>query len=162
MRRRLYDALHVRDPHRNWTHVTRQMGMFSYTGLSVSQCEKLVNEHHVFLLSSGRINVSGIPANAIEFLADAVCAVVGKTSHYSGSVESLDSLTDNVSEMSSSSDAELADVDDEPQEGKLQQEAPLTKSVPVADHGSMMKMAPASGVEQDAGAHESCCSSVSD
>ena len=153
MRRRLYEALHVRDPHRNWTHVTRQTGMFSYTGLSASQCEKLIGEHHVYLLNSGRINVSGIPADAIEHLADAVCAVVGKASDFSGSVESLDSLTDNLSEMSSSSDAEL----DEEQE-KMEQEAPVSKAMPISSR--LHKAMPAA--VQDAGAHESCCSSVSD
>lgn len=153
MRRQLYEALIARDPHRNWSHVTRQTGMFSYTGLSPSHCEELIKEHHVYLLASGRINVSGIPANAIERLADAVCSVVGKAPVAGGSVESLDSLADGISdnEVSSTSDVELAEVDDA-DEHEDDDDSEHVVSASANRHDTHD-----SGMSQD-----SCCSSVSD
>lgn len=78
-RQQLYDALHERDPHRDWSHIVKQQGMFSYTGLKPEECQKLVQEHHIYLLDTGRINVSGITADAVERVADAIVAVCGVT-----------------------------------------------------------------------------------
>lgn len=76
-RQQLYDALKARDPHRDWSHIVKQQGMFSYTGLTPEQCDKLVKEHHFYLLSTGRINVSGITASSVERFAEAVVSVCG-------------------------------------------------------------------------------------
>jgi aspartate aminotransferase len=40
-----------------WDHITSQIGMFSYTGLSEKQCEILTNNFHVYLLKNGRISL---------------------------------------------------------------------------------------------------------
>merc|ERR1712196_568195 len=42
-----------------WNHITDQIGMFSYTGLTPPQCERLTNEFHIYLLKSGRISMAG-------------------------------------------------------------------------------------------------------
>ena len=34
--------------------------MFSYTGLSEKACEALTNDHHIYLLKSGRISLAGL------------------------------------------------------------------------------------------------------
>lgn len=41
----------------SWAHITNQIGMFSYTGLSEKQCETLINQYHVYLLKNGRISM---------------------------------------------------------------------------------------------------------
>lgn len=42
----------------NWEHITTQIGMFSYTGLTEKQCEILTNKYHIYLLSqTGRISM---------------------------------------------------------------------------------------------------------
>jgi len=92
-RRQLFEALHARDPHRDWSQVIKQAGMFSYTGLTAEQCDKLIKDHHIYLLSTGRINVSGIRADAVERVADAMIKVVGVKS--APSVVSADSTTKN-------------------------------------------------------------------
>lgn len=40
-----------------WDHITSQIGMFSFTGLTEKQCEILINKHHIYLLKSGRISM---------------------------------------------------------------------------------------------------------
>lgn len=44
----------------NWDHITNQIGMFAFLGISPQQVDKLMNEYHVYLTSNGRISVAGI------------------------------------------------------------------------------------------------------
>lgn len=55
-----------------WTHVTEQIGMFSYTGLSEAQVRFLIEKHHIYLLSSGRINMCGLNENNVAYVAKAI------------------------------------------------------------------------------------------
>jgi aspartate/tyrosine/aromatic aminotransferase len=40
-----------------WEHITDQIGMFSYTGLSEKICESLINKYHIYMLKNGRISL---------------------------------------------------------------------------------------------------------
>jgi aspartate aminotransferase len=62
-----------------WTHITSQIGMFSYTGLSPAQVEILTRRHHVYLLSSGRISMAGINQGNVVRLAAAIDDAVRST-----------------------------------------------------------------------------------
>lgn len=55
-----------------WEHITKQIGMFSYTGLTPLQVENLVNKHKVYLLKDGRINVCGLNTKNVEYVAKAI------------------------------------------------------------------------------------------
>jgi len=55
-----------------WDHVTRQIGMFSYTGLSAAQVKLLTEKYHIYLLSSGRINICGLTTHNIDYVATAI------------------------------------------------------------------------------------------
>ncbi|KAF2361928.1 Aminotransferase class I/classII [Trinorchestia longiramus] len=55
-----------------WDHITSQIGMFSYTGLSAAQVKYLVEKYHVYLLSSGRINICGLTTKNIDYVAEAI------------------------------------------------------------------------------------------
>lgn len=44
----------------NWDHITNQIGMFAFLGISPQQVEKLTNDHHIYLTKDGRISVAGI------------------------------------------------------------------------------------------------------
>lgn len=59
-----------------WNHITDQIGMFSFTGLTVPQCEKLTKDYHVYLLKSGRISLAGLNKGNVDGFASAVHAVV--------------------------------------------------------------------------------------
>ncbi|KAL4708852.1 hypothetical protein ACJJTC_018298 [Scirpophaga incertulas] len=56
----------------NWDHIVKQIGLFSYTGLTATQAEYLVSKHHVYLLRSGRINICGINPSNVHYLAAAI------------------------------------------------------------------------------------------
>jgi aspartate aminotransferase len=76
MRTLLRDALVARSTPGDWSHVTRQIGMFSYTGLNKAQATRMVEEFHVYMLDTGRINVAGLNEATVPILADAIHAVV--------------------------------------------------------------------------------------
>lgn len=53
----------------SWEHITNQIGMFAYLGITPEQVNKLVNEHHVYLTQDGRISVAGITDENVDHLA---------------------------------------------------------------------------------------------
>ena len=55
-----------------WNHITDQIGMFSYTGMTVKQCEVLINKYAIYLLKNGRISMAGITTKNVEYLANAM------------------------------------------------------------------------------------------
>ena len=59
-----------------WNHITDQIGMFSYTGLTQKQCEILINKYHVYLLKSGRISMAGINEKNVKYLANAMKSAI--------------------------------------------------------------------------------------
>lgn len=59
----------------SWDHITSQIGMFCYTGLSPEAVAKLMQNHHVYLTKDGRISVAGITPGNIEHLAASIHAV---------------------------------------------------------------------------------------
>ena len=76
MRVLLRDALVERGTPGTWGHITSQIGMFSYTGLTPPQCDRLVTEFHVYLLDSGRVNMAGLSVEKIAYAADCIDRVV--------------------------------------------------------------------------------------
>jgi len=55
-----------------WTHVTDQIGMFSFTGLTVKQSEAMVSKHHIYMTKNGRISVAGLTTKNVEYVANAI------------------------------------------------------------------------------------------
>ncbi|KAJ3237501.1 Aspartate aminotransferase, cytoplasmic [Chytriomyces hyalinus] len=43
-----------------WTHITSQIGMFSYTGLTVAQVKVIKEKFHVYMTDNGRISMAGL------------------------------------------------------------------------------------------------------
>lgn len=60
----------------DWTHITSQIGMFSYTGLSPTQSDAMVDKHHVYMLRNGRISMAGVTSKNVSYLAQAIDDVV--------------------------------------------------------------------------------------
>jgi len=56
----------------DWTHVTSQIGMFSYTGLTPKQVEKMIKTHHIYMLSNGRISMAGVNSKNVAYIAKAI------------------------------------------------------------------------------------------
>lgn len=57
---------------RDWSHVTRQIGMFCYTGLNQEQVEKLREEHAVYMTKDGRLSVVSLTPDNVESVARAI------------------------------------------------------------------------------------------
>jgi aspartate aminotransferase len=56
--------------------IEREKGMFSFLGLTPEQTLRLREEHSVYMLGSSRINVAGVNARNIDYLAGAVAKVL--------------------------------------------------------------------------------------
>jgi len=56
----------------DWNHITDQIGMFCYTGLTSEQVGRLTNEFHVYLTKDGRISIAGISSHNVKYLANAI------------------------------------------------------------------------------------------
>ena len=76
MRRQLHDVLSAKRPGRDFGYFLTQRGMFSYTGLSPEQVERLREEFGVYLIRSGRMCVAGLNSRNVERTAVALAAVV--------------------------------------------------------------------------------------
>ncbi|KAJ3329718.1 Aspartate aminotransferase, mitochondrial [Blyttiomyces sp. JEL0837] len=57
---------------KNWSHITSQIGMFCYTGLTPEQVDRLKNEFSVYLTRDGRISIAGITTGNVKYLAEAI------------------------------------------------------------------------------------------
>ena len=76
MRHSLHHLLSARRPEHNFGYLLQQRGMFSYTGLSAAQVDRLRNEFGVYLVRSGRLCISGLSTQNVERTAAAMAAVV--------------------------------------------------------------------------------------
>ncbi|MDZ7591525.1 MAG: amino acid aminotransferase [Rubrivivax sp.] len=77
MRRSLHAVLQAKRPGRDFGYFLSQRGMFSYTGLSAAQVDRLREEFGVYLVRSGRICVAGLNSGNVERTAVAMAAVLG-------------------------------------------------------------------------------------
>ncbi|KAI1332351.1 PLP-dependent transferase [Xylariaceae sp. FL0255] len=59
-----------------WNHITDQIGMFSFTGLSEAQVLKIREDAHVYMTKNGRISMAGLNTKNIDYFAKAVDKVV--------------------------------------------------------------------------------------
>jgi aspartate aminotransferase len=68
----LYDELVSRNPDKDWSFVTRQIGMFSFTGLSEAQVANMTEKHAVYMTKDGRISLAGLSQEKCAYLANAI------------------------------------------------------------------------------------------
>ncbi|HEG2083649.1 TPA: aromatic amino acid transaminase [Enterobacter kobei] len=76
MRQELVNVLKEAVPGHNFDYLIRQRGMFSYTGLSAAQVDRLRDEFGVYLIASGRMCVAGLNASNVHRVAQAFAAVM--------------------------------------------------------------------------------------
>jgi aromatic-amino-acid transaminase len=75
MRHLLVDKLHAAGVTRDLSFITRQQGMFSYSGLSQAQMQRLRNEFGIYGVDSGRICVAALNGRNIDAVAQAIARV---------------------------------------------------------------------------------------
>ena len=75
MRALLVDKLHAAGVQQDLSYITRQKGMFSYSGLSKAQMQRLRSEFGIYGVDSGRICVAALNQGNIDAVAKAIAAV---------------------------------------------------------------------------------------
>ncbi len=73
MRQELVKVLSTEMPERNFDYLLNQRGMFSYTGLSAAQVDRLREEFGVYLIASGRMCVAGLKYGKCTTCSKGVC-----------------------------------------------------------------------------------------
>ncbi|KAJ9082934.1 aspartate transaminase aat1 [Entomophthora muscae] len=72
MRTQLKKNLQDLGSSKQWDHITNQIGMFCFSGLTPEQVEKLRSDHHIYLTKDGRISMAGISSHNVKYLAESI------------------------------------------------------------------------------------------
>ena len=72
MRTKLVEVLKDVGSTHDWSHVTEQIGMFAYTGMSSDMCDELTSKYSIFLTLDGRISLAGLNDSNIEYVSKAI------------------------------------------------------------------------------------------
>ncbi|KAF2830228.1 aspartate aminotransferase, partial [Ophiobolus disseminans] len=73
LRKVLHNALvEKRKTPGNWSTILSSTGLFCFLPLSPQQCSILATKHHIHMLQSGRINVSGLNSSNIDQIAASI------------------------------------------------------------------------------------------
>jgi len=75
MRTGLVDAIKAQGVAQDFSFVVKQRGMFSYTGLTAAQVERMKDEFGIYAVSTGRICLAALNTKNLEYVAKAVAAV---------------------------------------------------------------------------------------
>lgn len=76
MRQAFVEKLKAKVPNQNFDFVITQRGMFSYSGLTKAQVERLRNEYSVYAVDTGRICVAALNSKNIDYVVDAIAKVL--------------------------------------------------------------------------------------
>jgi aspartate/tyrosine/aromatic aminotransferase len=76
MRILLNDALREKAPQHDFSHLVRAVGMFCFLGVTPEQVARLKKDYGVYMVNSSRINIAGITASNVNYLADSIAAVL--------------------------------------------------------------------------------------
>lgn len=77
LRKAFAEAMRKRSNSDRFDYIAEQKGMFSRLPLNTEQLNTLRDEHAIYIVGDGRINVAGLPEDALDKLADAICTVLG-------------------------------------------------------------------------------------
>ncbi|GLU17874.1 hypothetical protein SLE2022_342240 [Rubroshorea leprosula] len=56
----------------NWEHITNQVGMFCFSGLSPDQVAQLARDFHIYMILDGRMSMAGVTTGNVNYLANAI------------------------------------------------------------------------------------------
>jgi aromatic-amino-acid transaminase len=76
MRGLLVEKIKQKAPARDFSFILKQRGMFSYSGLTKDQVGRLRSEYSIYAVDSGRICVAALNRNNVDYVADAIAAVI--------------------------------------------------------------------------------------
>jgi len=76
MREELRAAIEDTGAPGDWSFVTTQIGMFTFTGLSAEQVASMEKNYNIYMPSNGRISVAGVTQDKIPRIATAIRSVL--------------------------------------------------------------------------------------
>jgi aspartate aminotransferase len=72
MRQQLVEALAKVGSKHDWSHITQQIGMFAFTGMSPEMVDTITEKYHVYMTRDGRISMAGLYPSNLEYVANAI------------------------------------------------------------------------------------------
>ena len=75
MREGLVSSLQRAGSQRDWSHITNQIGMFCFSGLTPEQVDRLASEFSIYMTRNGRISMAGVISSKIDYLANSIHTV---------------------------------------------------------------------------------------
>ncbi|XP_014518796.1 aspartate aminotransferase, mitochondrial [Vigna radiata var. radiata] len=72
MRTTLRENLEKRNSPLPWQHITNQIGMFCYSGLTPEQVDLMTSKFHIYMTRNGRISMAGLNTGNVGYVADAI------------------------------------------------------------------------------------------
>lgn len=76
MRLSLVERLRANGANRDFSFVLQQTGMFSYSGLTEDQVDRLREEFHIYAVNTGRICVAALNSKNVDYVAKAMTSVL--------------------------------------------------------------------------------------
>lgn len=76
MRSLFVNTLRIKGVSQDFSFISKQQGMFSFSGLSPDQVAQLRKEFGIYIVGSGRISVAGMTHDNMEPLCDAIAAIL--------------------------------------------------------------------------------------
>lgn len=76
MRKLFQMTMESRNTGCDWSFITQQTGMFSFSGLKPEQVDTLRDKFAIYIVRDGRINVAGMSAETMDRLCDAIVSVL--------------------------------------------------------------------------------------
>ncbi|CAM9163346.1 unnamed protein product [Phaeothamnion confervicola] len=75
MRTQLRGELERLGSGRSWRHITDQIGMFCYTGLTRDEVAALQRDAHIYFTADGRISMAGLNSGNVSYVAESIFKV---------------------------------------------------------------------------------------
>lgn len=76
MRQKLESILSEKLPNRDFSYFTKQQGMFSFTGLTPEQVQRLRDDYAIYMVENGRMCVAGLNTKNVAYVANAIAEVL--------------------------------------------------------------------------------------
>lgn len=76
LRNKLADSLNAALGSDRFSFIKQQKGMFSFLGITPEQIKRLKDEYAIYMAGTSRINIAGLNANNIDYVAAAVAKVI--------------------------------------------------------------------------------------
>jgi aromatic-amino-acid transaminase len=76
MRTGLVEAIKAQGVAQDFSFVIQQRGMFSYTGLTAAQVERMKEEFGIYAVSTGRICLAALNTKNVDYVAKAIATVI--------------------------------------------------------------------------------------